>query len=56
MASNYLLDYFLLHAIFCTYKQSMLSEGKGKLVSQGKSNVENDIFTLERYFFVQFWM
>ncbi|XP_074353395.1 putative protein phosphatase 2C 51 isoform X1 [Apium graveolens] len=46
MASNYLLDYFLLHVIFCTYKQSMLSVEKRKLVSQNKNNTENDTLTL----------
>lgn len=56
MASNYLLDYFLLHVIFCTYKQSMHSVDKRKLVSQSKNNTENDTLTLGRYFFVHFWM
>ncbi|KAK1373063.1 Protein-serine/threonine phosphatase [Heracleum sosnowskyi] len=46
MASNYLLDYFLLHVIFCTYKQSMLSEDKGKL-AQGKNKAKKVNFTLE---------
>lgn len=46
MASNYLLDYFRLHVIFCSYKQSMLSVDKRRLVSQGQNNTENDTLTL----------
>lgn len=56
MASNYLLDYFRLHVIYCTYKQSMFSVDIRKLVSQGKNNTENDTSTLGRYFFVHFCM
>ncbi|XP_063946285.1 probable protein phosphatase 2C 51 isoform X2 [Daucus carota subsp. sativus] len=46
MASKYLLDYFLLHVIFCTYKQSILLQNKHESVSQGRNNTENDILTL----------
>lgn len=49
MSSKKLLDYFLLHVVFSTYKQSLPSKNKHYLVSQGKNDTENNMLTLGRY-------